>query len=78
MPDGVTPGGGEPLCNGALFISEKKQTTWRERQISYDINYIWHWKKGYKGRGGGDKLGDWDLNVHITVYKIDNQQGPTR
>ena len=32
MPDGVTPGGGEPLCNGALFISEKKQTTWRERQ----------------------------------------------
>ena len=31
-----------------------------------------------KGGGGGrDKLGVWDKHIHTTVYKIDNQQGPT-
>ena len=30
-----------------------------------------------KGVGGGDKLGVWDQQVQITVYKIDKQQGPT-
>ena len=24
-----------------------------------------------------DKLGVWDCHIHITVHKIDNQQGPT-
>ena len=24
-----------------------------------------------------DKLGAWDLHTHTTIYKIDNQQGPT-
>ena len=28
-------------------------------------------------RWGSDKLGGWDGPVHSTVYKIDNQQGPT-
>ena len=34
---------------------------------------------GYqRGKGWGrDKLGDWDKHVHTTIYKIDNQQGPT-
>ena len=31
-----------------------------------------------KGESGGrDKLGVWDKHIHTTVYKIDNQQGPT-
>ena len=30
-------------------------------------------------RGGGkrDKLGVWGRNIHTTIYKIGNQQGPT-
>ena len=27
--------------------------------------------------GGGDKSGAWDEHTHTTIYKIDNQQGPT-
>ena len=30
-----------------------------------------------KGKQGRDKLGVWDLNIHTTIYKIDNQQEPT-
>ena len=31
-----------------------------------------------KGTGGGrDKLGVWDWHIHINIFKIDNQQGPT-
>ena len=32
-----------------------------------------------KGKGGGekDKLGVWDEQIFTTIYKIDNQQGPT-
>ena len=26
---------------------------------------------------GRDKLGVWDLHIQTTIYKIDNQQGPT-
>ena len=26
---------------------------------------------------GRDKLGVWDEHTHTTIYKIDNQQGPT-
>ena len=30
---------------------------------------------GYqRGRGGRDKLGIWDQQIHTTIYKIDNQQ----
>ena len=32
--------------------------------------------KGKSG-SGGDKLGAWDSHTHTTIYKIDNQQGPT-
>ena len=28
-------------------------------------------------RKGGYKLGVWDENIDTTIYKIDNQQGPT-
>ena len=70
----------------------------RERQISYDITYMWNLKKWYKWTylqsrnrltdvenkltvtkqgGSRDKLGDWDWHIHTTLYKTDNQQGPT-
>ena len=26
---------------------------------------------------GGNKLGGWDWHIHTTIFKIDNQQGPT-
>jgi len=26
---------------------------------------------------GRNKLGVWDEHIHTTIYKIDNQQGPT-
>ena len=26
---------------------------------------------------GRDKSGAWDEHIHTTVYKVDNQQGPT-
>ena len=29
------------------------------------------------GGVGRDNLGVWDWHVHTTVFKIDNQQGPT-
>ena len=30
-----------------------------------------------RGERRGDKLGVWDEHIHTTMYKIDNQQGPT-
>ena len=31
-----------------------------------------------RGKAGWmDKLGVWDLQIQTTIYKIDNQQGPT-
>ena len=29
-----------------------------------------------KQKGGKKKLGVWDKHIHITMYKIDIQQGP--
>ena len=28
-------------------------------------------------RWGREKLGVWDQHIYTTIYKIDNQQGPT-
>ena len=31
-----------------------------------------------KGKGGWtDRLGVWDWHIHTTIFKTDNQQGPT-
>ena len=36
------------------------------------------WTYGYQsGKEWRDKLGVWNQQIHITIYKIDNQQGPT-
>ena len=32
--------------------------------------------KGERG-GGRDKLGVWDQQIQIIIYKVDKQQGPT-
>ena len=68
-------------------------TEWRksEKDISYDIAYMWNLLKWYKwtylenrvtdvknklmvkrGKGGMDKLGDWDWHIHTIIYKTDN------
>ena len=50
-----------------LFTKQKQ--THRLRRQTYDYQ---------RGKvGGRDKLGVWDQQIHTTVYKIDNQQGPT-
>ena len=33
--------------------------------------------KGETWGGRRDKLGAWDEHIHTTIFKIDNQQGPT-
>ena len=70
----------------------------RERQIPYDIAYMWNLKKwykwtylqnrnthrlkeriyGYQGeKRGRARSAVWDRHVYTTIFKIDNQQGPT-
>ena len=49
-----------------LFTKQKQ--THRQRKQTY----------GYqRGKGVRDKLRVWDEYIHTTIYKIDNQQGPT-
>ena len=36
-----------------------------------------HQHKQQRGGGKRDKLGVWGRNIHTTIYKIGNQQGPT-
>ena len=52
-----------------MNLFTKRKQTHRHRKQTY----------GYqRGRlAGRDKLGDWDWHIHTTIYKIDNQQGPT-
>ena len=49
-----------------LFTKQKYTYRHKKQTFSYQ-------------RGGGkrDKLGDWDCNIHTTIYKIYNQQGTT-
>ena len=35
------------------------------------------WWGGINQGLGRDKSGAWDEHIHATMYKIDNQQGPT-
>ena len=48
-----------------LFTEEKQ--THRHRKQAYD----------YQRRRGGGINGAWDWQIHITIYKIDKQQGFT-
>lgn len=32
---------------------------------------------GYQGESGGDESGVWGSHMHTTIYRTDNQQGPT-
>ena len=50
------------------LFTKQKETHWiRERTYGYQEGKV----------GGRDKLGVWDCHIHTTIYKIDNQQGPT-
>ena len=50
-----------------LFTKQKQ--TYRYRKQSYGFQ-----RENVVGR---DKSGAWDEHTHATLYKIDNQQGPT-
>ena len=52
-----------------LFTKQKQ--THRHRKQTYG------YQRGKVGGGGMDKLGVWDWHIHTTVFKTDNQQGPT-
>ena len=67
----------------------------KERQIPYDITFMWNLKKSYKWtylqqkqiHRHGKQTYDYqrekvrelgiDTYIHTTIYKTDNQQGPT-
>ena len=83
------------MCNnmdGPRDYHTTKSKSESERQIPYDITYMWNLKydtneRIYKTetnlwlpkgkREGRDKSGAWDEHTHTTVYKIGNQQEPT-
>ena len=52
-----------------MNLFTKRKQTHRHRKLIY----------GYQGEkvGVGDQLGIWEQHIHIPIYKIDNQQGPT-
>ena len=50
-----------------LFTKQKQ--THRNQKHSYGYQRV-----NVEGR---DKSGTWDEHKHTTIYKIDNQQGPT-
>ena len=50
-----------------LFIKQKQTHRLQKQTYGYQ-----------RGKGWGrDKLGGWDEHIYTTVYKTDNQQGPT-
>ena len=50
-----------------LFTKQKQPHRLRKQIYGYQSGKV-------RGR---DKLGVWDQQIHTTIYKIDNQQGPT-
>ena len=44
-----------------LFTKQKQS----HRCIKQSYGYQW-------GKGGEEKLEDWELHIHTTIYKIDN------
>ena len=52
--------------NGLIYKTETDSQTWKTN--------LWL-QKGK--RGGRDKLGVWDQQIHTTIYKTDKKQGPT-
>ena len=54
-------------------LKEKKKYKWtyiKNRNRPTDIENRLMVTKG--GKGGREKLGDWDWHIHPTTYKIDN------
>ena len=52
-----------------LFIKQKQTYRYPKQTYGY--------QRGNSVGGGVDNSGAWDEHTHITIYKIDNQQGPT-
>ena len=56
-----------------LYVESKKK--WYKWTYLQDINRITDVENKLMvtgGKGRKDKLGDWDWNIHTTLYKIDN------
>ena len=58
------------------FVILSKVIQTEKDKISFEIACMWNIKKmvqmgGEQGQGR-DKLGDWDLHIHNTIYKVDN------
>ena len=51
-----------------LFTKQKQPYGYRKQTYGYQRGNV---------AGRRDKSGAWDEHVHITMYKTDNQQGPT-
>ena len=49
-----------------LFTKQKQTLRHRKQTYSYQ-----------GGKWGKDKLGVWDQQIYITIYKLHKQQGPT-
>ena len=49
-----------------MNLYTKQKQTYRHRKETY----------GYQRGRGEDKLGVWNSQIHPTMYKIGNQQGP--
>ena len=50
-----------------LFTKQKQTHRLRKQTYGYQTGKV----------GGRGKLGVWDWYIHITIFKIGNQQGPT-
>ena len=50
-----------------LFTKQKQTYRYQKQTYGYQ-------RGNMRGR---DKSGSWDEHIHTTIYKTDNQQGPT-
>ena len=56
----------------------RKLKKWYKKKIKQTHRHR-KWIYGYQSRKewGRDKSGVWNQQIHTTIYKIGNQQGPT-
>ena len=61
-----------------LYVESKIWYKWTYLQKRYRLTDIENKLMVTKGkRKGKDELRVWDQHIHSTIFKIDNQQGPT-
>ena len=70
------------VCLLVILTEMRLESTWHTEALNKCLSQNWPTdieKKLMvtKGEGSRDKLGDWDWNILTSIYKTDNQQGPT-